>query len=70
MITLFCCQCGTGERLLLRHQILAMHQLVSDSNHSTIEFESGLFHIAHSLVRKAGKLNHDFHTPLSKKIAC
>lgn len=52
---------------MLRHQILAMHQLVSESNHSTIEFESGLFHIAHSLVRKAGKLNHDFHTPLSKK---
>nr|QIH43228.1 AraC family transcriptional regulator [Vibrio ziniensis] len=52
---------------VLRHQILSMHQLVSEPNHSTIEFESGLFHIAQSLVAKAGKLDQEYSPPLSRK---
>lgn len=42
---------------VLRHQILSLSHLMHEPNHSRIEFESGLFQIAQSLVRHCGSLD-------------
>lgn len=41
----------------LRNQILSLSQLMHQSQHSKIECETALFHIAHSLVRLNGSLD-------------
>lgn len=43
---------------ILRHQVIALSNLVQAPASSKIEQESGLFQIAHSLVRQSGKLKH------------
>lgn len=42
---------------ILRHQVLSMTDLIQDQSTTKMEQESGLFQIAHSLVRNAGKLD-------------
>ncbi len=52
---------------ILKHQILSLRHLIDQPTHSTIEFESGLFNIAQSLVTKAGKIDASYHSPLTRK---
>jgi len=50
---------------ILRHQILFMSQMIQNQTTTKIEQESGLFQIAHSLVRNAGKLKQ--HQSVKRK---
>ena len=51
---------------ILRHQILRLSSTLQQSNYSKMEFESGLFQIAQSLVAMSGNL--DLGTQNSKRI--
>lgn len=50
---------------ILRHQILRLSAIIQRSNYSKVEFESGLFQIAQSLVAISGNL--DLGTQNSKR---
>ncbi|MGF1681664.1 AraC family transcriptional regulator [Photobacterium minamisatsumaniensis] len=50
---------------ILRHQILRLSSTIQKTNYSKVEFESGLFQIAQSLVAMSGTL--DITTQLSKR---
>ncbi len=50
---------------ILRHQILRFSSIIQESNYSKVEFESGLFQIAQSLVAMSGNL--DLGTQTSKR---
>ena len=51
---------------ILRHQILRLSSTLQQSNYSKMEFESGLFQIAQSLVVMSG--NFDLGTQNSKRV--
>jgi len=51
---------------ILRHQILRFSSIIQQSNYSKMEFESGLFQIAQSLVAMSGNL--DLGTQKSKRV--
>lgn len=51
---------------ILRHQILRLSSTIQQANYSKIEFESGLFQIAQSMVTMSGNL--DLGTQNSKRI--
>ena len=54
-----------ADNPILRHQILRLSSTIQQANYSKIEFESGLFQIAHSLVAMSGNL--DLGTQNSKR---
>lgn len=55
-----------ADNPILRHQILRFSSTIQQANYSKIEFESGLFQIAQSLVAMSG--NFDLGTQNSKRI--
>ena len=55
-----------ADNPILRHQILRLSSTIQQANYSKIEFESGLFQIAQSLVAMSGNL--DLGTQNSKRI--